>query len=90
MTMENLLSPAADMPPHWLWAAMCPATDIGWLDLVGTPVEMRKACRLLRAPAAPACSTPVVRVSKTIHGPLKLLRWNENGAMSFSWNSAPF
>ncbi len=23
MTMQSLLSPAADMPPHWLWAAMC-------------------------------------------------------------------
>jgi hypothetical protein len=23
MTMQSPLSPAADMPPHWLWAAMC-------------------------------------------------------------------
>jgi hypothetical protein len=23
MTMRSPLSPAADMPPHWLWAAMC-------------------------------------------------------------------
>jgi hypothetical protein len=23
MTMQSLLSPAADMLPHWLWAAMC-------------------------------------------------------------------
>jgi hypothetical protein len=23
MTMQTLLSPAADMLPHWLWAAMC-------------------------------------------------------------------
>jgi hypothetical protein len=22
-TMQSLLSPAADMPPHWLWAVMC-------------------------------------------------------------------
>jgi hypothetical protein len=21
--MQSPLSPAADMPPHWLWAAMC-------------------------------------------------------------------
>jgi hypothetical protein len=24
MTMQSPPSPAADMPPHWLWAAMCP------------------------------------------------------------------
>jgi hypothetical protein len=23
MTMQSLLSPTADMPPHWVWAAMC-------------------------------------------------------------------
>jgi hypothetical protein len=23
MTMQSPLSPAADMPPHWLWAEMC-------------------------------------------------------------------
>jgi hypothetical protein len=23
LTMQTLLSPAADMLPHWLWAAMC-------------------------------------------------------------------
>jgi hypothetical protein len=23
MTMQSLLLPAADMPPDWLWAAMC-------------------------------------------------------------------
>jgi hypothetical protein len=44
MTMQSPLSPAADMLPHWFWAAMCPATDIGWLEyLVGTPVEMLQA-----------------------------------------------
>jgi hypothetical protein len=32
MTMQSLLSPAADVPPDWLWAAMGPEADISGAD----------------------------------------------------------